>query len=121
MNLPIAHPFIPTPPHWHVLLETLADGNFAAWVAELPESRVISESEEEAIATLEASLEKRINNIKVIHFDTESTRVTPWRGLFGLYKDSKYFDEVMDIIQAERDRLGDEDIDPQFYMPKAAV
>jgi hypothetical protein len=117
MDRTIAHALAVNPLNWHVLLETLADGNFAAWVAELPESRVISESEEGAIATLEALIEPRITNIKVLQFDTESPRINPWRELFGLYKDSKYFDEVMEIIQSERDRLGDEDIDPKFYMP----
>jgi hypothetical protein len=37
--------------------------------------------------------------------------------MFGAFKDDVYFDQVMDIIIAERDALGDDEIDPAYYMP----
>jgi hypothetical protein len=40
----------------------------------------------------------------------------PWVKMFGAFKDDVYFDEVMDIIQADRDALGDDEIDPAYYM-----
>jgi hypothetical protein len=40
----------------------------------------------------------------------------PWVEMFGAFKDDVYFDEVMAIIQADRDALGDDELDPAYYM-----
>jgi hypothetical protein len=40
----------------------------------------------------------------------------PWVKMFGAFKDDVYFEEVMAIIQADRDALGDDELDPAYYM-----
>jgi hypothetical protein len=45
----------------------------------------------------------------------EPNLTNPWMKLFGLFKDDPYFDDVVNIMQAERDTLGDEEIDPAYY------
>jgi hypothetical protein len=37
--------------------------------------------------------------------------------MFGAFRDSVDFDDVVKIIEAERAALGDEDVDPAFYLP----
>jgi hypothetical protein len=37
MNLPIATVAAAAPMAWHLMVESLADGQVAAWVAELPD------------------------------------------------------------------------------------
>ena len=51
-----------------------------------------------------------------IPVDLPSLSENPWKRLFGLFKDDCYFGEVLDIIQAERNSFGDEDLDPEFYL-----
>jgi hypothetical protein len=48
-----------------------------------------------------------------------TTDLNPWVPLFGTFEDNRYryFEEVMAIIEAEREALGDEEIDPAFYQP----
>jgi hypothetical protein len=41
---------------------------------------------------------------------------SPWVRMFGAFKDDVYFDEVMAIIHADRDALGDDELDPAYYM-----
>jgi hypothetical protein len=48
-----------------------------------------------------------------VNFPAPATN--PWLTMFGAFKDDVYFDQVMDIIQAERDALGDDEIDPAYY------
>jgi hypothetical protein len=47
--------------------------------------------------------------------DLSAPETNPWVKMFGAFKDDVYFDQVMDIIQAERDALGDDEIDPAYY------
>jgi hypothetical protein len=42
--------------------------------------------------------------------------ISPWVKMFGTFKDDVYFDQVMAIIQADRDALGDDELDPSYYM-----
>jgi hypothetical protein len=42
--------------------------------------------------------------------------ISPWVKMFGTFEDDVYFDEVMAIIQADRDALGDNELDPAYYM-----
>ncbi len=51
----------------------------------------------------------------------EAQDENPWKPLFGLYKDVPAYEDVIAIIQADRDALGDEEIDPGFYMPNESV
>ena len=51
---------------WHFLVETLGPEQVAAWVAELPDCRVVAESREVAIAALETFLKQRLAKIQVM-------------------------------------------------------
>jgi hypothetical protein len=45
-----------------------------------------------------------------------ASATSPWVKMFGAFKDDVYFDQVMAIIQADRDALGDDELDPSYYM-----
>ena len=102
-----------------LLVKTLESGQVAASVLELPGYRVEAESKELAIDRLRVTLLDNLKDAEALPWhipvSLPSLSENPWKNLFGLFKDDRYFDEVLDIIQAERDSLGDEDLDPEFY------
>ena len=102
-----------------LLVKTLESGQVAASVLELPGYRVEAESKELAIDRLRITLLDNLKDAEALPWqipvNLPSLSENPWKNLFGLFKDDRYFDEVLDIIQAERDSLGDEDLDPEFY------
>ena len=93
------------------------------YIAECPEIGTVDQGEtiEAAFEGLKIATQLYLESFPMpeisLRFMTnmEVTMFTAWRNLFGLFKDDRYFDEVLDIIQAERDSLGDEDLDPEFY------
>ena len=102
-----------------LLVKTLESGQVAASVLELPGYRVEAESKELAIDRLRMTLLDNLKDVEALPWQIPvsfpSLSENPWKNLFGLFKDDHYFDEVIDIIQAERDSLGDEELDPEFY------
>jgi hypothetical protein len=102
------------------LVKTLKPGQVKASVLELPAYQVESSSKASAIADLKALLLDQIQGAEILswQFPMDSSLLpdTPWKRLFGLFRDDPYYDQVLDIIQAERDALGDEDLDPAYYM-----
>ena len=102
-----------------LLVKTLESGQVAASVLELPGYRVEAESKELAIDRLRITLLDNLKDAEALPWqipvNLPSLSENPWKNLFGLFKDDRYFDEVIDIIQAERDSLGDEELDPEFY------
>ncbi len=102
-----------------LLVKTLESGQVAASVLELPGYRVEAESKELAIDRLRITLLDNLKDAEALPWQVAvslpSLSENPWKNLFGLFKDDRYFDEVLDIIQAERDSLGDEELDPEFY------
>ena len=102
-----------------LLVKTLESGQVAASVLELPGYRVEAESKELAIDRLRITLLDNLKDAETLPWQIPvslpSLSENPWKNLFGLFKDDRYFDEVLDIIQAERDSLGDEELDPEFY------
>ena len=103
-----------------LLVKTLESGQVAASVLELPGYRVEAESKELAIDRLRMTLIDNLKDAETVPWqipvDLPSLAENPWKNLFGLFKDDRYFEEVLDIIQAERDAFGDEDLDPGFYL-----
>ena len=78
-----------------------------------------AESKELAIDRLRITLLDNLKDAETLPWQIPvslpSLSENPWKNLFGLFKDDRYFDEVIAIIQAERDSLGDEELDPEFY------
>lgn len=114
-----------------LLVKSLESGQFEASVLELPAYRVEADSREQAIAGLKNALLNQVKDAEVVLLSlpisarrsSEGTAVllsdkNPWKNLFGIFQDDIYFQEVVEIMQAERDSLGDEDIDSAYYMPR---
>lgn len=115
-----------------LLVKSLRSGHFEASVLELPAYRVEAESRESAIEGLKNALLNQIKDAEVVlvslpihaRRDEESPASlpakNPWKNLFGFFQDDDYFQEVVEIIQAERNGLGDEEIDPDYYTSQAS-
>jgi hypothetical protein len=95
---------------WHVLIETLEAGQVAGWIAELPECRVVAESQEAAIASLQALLNQRMATIKVLplQLSTENAE-SSWVKLAGALKDDASFVTWSDRFWAEKQNAVDDD------------
>jgi hypothetical protein len=104
-----------------LLVKTLESGQVAASVLELPGYRVEAASKEIAIERLRTTLIDHLQDVEAMPWqlpvDLPAPANNPWVKMFGAFKDDVYFDQVMDIIIAERDALGDDEIDPAYYMP----
>jgi hypothetical protein len=112
------------------LVNSLESGQFEASVLELPAYRVEADSRELAIAGLKNALLNQFKDAEVVLLSlltnaertpegtpVLSSNTNPWKSLFGIFRDDVYFQEVVEINQAERDALSDENIDPAYYMP----
>ncbi len=106
---------------FRLLVKTMPSGQIEASVLEIPACRVEAASREEAIEALKSSLFAEMKEAEVVDLQVPMRQATAsfnaWKNMFGAFKDDIYFQEVMDIIQAERDALGDEEIDPAYYLP----
>ncbi len=102
----------PTPFTWHVLIETLEQGQVAAWIAELPESKVVAESQEAAIAALKVLLSQRMSMIKVVPLQLPSDNFeNSWAKVVGALEDNASFIEWSDRFWAEKQQsLDNEEI-----------
>jgi predicted RNase H-like HicB family nuclease len=105
-----------------LVLAQQASGRVTASVMEFPSCHVEAETRQTAIADLKILLARHLQNVEMvpvkISLSPPFSASNPWSELSGVFKDSQYFDEVMEIIQSEREKLSDEEIDPSFYMPK---
>jgi predicted RNase H-like HicB family nuclease len=121
MSLPYLQSDSPADIEVTLVLAKQVSGKVTASVMEFPNCHVEAETRETAIADLKILLAQRLQNIEMvpvkISLSTTSSKLNAWSGLFGILKESQYFDEVMSIIQEEREKLGNEEIDPAFYMP----
>ncbi|BAU14128.1 hypothetical protein LEP3755_46730 [Leptolyngbya sp. NIES-3755] len=97
---------LPSDLTWHLFLETIDQGKIAAWVAELPECRVVADSQTAAIAALEDLLKHRMTTIQVLPLQASSENA--WSKLAGLLKDDASFIEWSDRFWAEKQGI-DED------------
>jgi hypothetical protein len=105
MNLPIVAAAAPMT--WHLLVETLHNGQVAAWVAELPDCRVVAASREAAIAQLEPLVQERMAAIEVLPSPFQSQvsdpKPHPITEFFGIFKDDPDFAEIVAQMRAERE------------------
>jgi hypothetical protein len=104
-----------------MLVKKLDSGQVEASVLEFPGYRFEAASREMAIEQLRTALTKQLQNTEFLPLEIPiKTSIAaidqPWNQLFGLFKDDPYFDEVMEIIQAERNALGDDELDPAYYL-----
>ncbi len=98
-----------------MLVKTLDSGQVEASVLEFPGCRIEASSRDIAIDQLRTTVIDRLQDTELLPFEIPVNLANPWVKLFGLFKDDPYFDEVVNIMQAERDVLGDEEIDPAYY------
>jgi hypothetical protein len=112
MNLSLLQPVPVSTLTWHILLETLEQGQISAWVAEFPECRVVAESQEAAILALEVRLNKRMASIKVMPLQLLSRNAeNQWLSLCGVLKDDASFADWSDDFWAEKQqRIEDDEI-----------
>jgi hypothetical protein len=103
-----------------LLVKTLESGQVAASVLELPGYRVEADSKEVAIDQLRTTLIDHLDGVEAsswqLPVELPAPATSPWVKMFGAFKDDVYFDEVMAIIQADRDAIGDDEIAPAYYM-----
>jgi hypothetical protein len=102
-----------------VMVEPLAAERFVASVVEFPGCRMEAETKAAAIAGVRQQLSERLGKaeFEVVTVPMVNGVDNPWLEMFGAFRDSVYFDDVVQIIEAERAALGDEDVDPAFYLP----
>ncbi len=106
MNLAIATVATAAPMTWHLMVESLADGQVAAWVAELPDCRVVAESKESAIAQLEPLIEARMATIDAVEFHLPTQAMNqphPLDDVPAIDKDDPAFIEFMARLRADRE------------------
>lgn len=105
-----------------LLVKSLESGQYEASVLGLPAYRVEAASRELAIEELRKTFLNQVKDAEIVSLSLpiESSVLSdnPWKDLFGIFKDDAYFQEVVDIIHAERESLGEEEIDPAYYMPQ---
>ncbi len=101
--------------HLTMLVKTLDSGQVEASVLEFPGCRIEASSRDIAIGQLRTALIDQLHNTELFPFEIPVNLANPWVKLFGLFKDDPYFDEVMNVIQEERNAFGDEEIDPAYY------
>jgi hypothetical protein len=114
MNLPIATVKAAAPMAWHLMVESLADGQVAAWVAELPDCRVVAESRDaamtsgrsETIAQLEPLVDERMAMIDAVEFYLPihaTPQPHPLDDVPSIDKDDPAFIEFMATLRADRE------------------
>jgi hypothetical protein len=102
-----------------VMVEPFAVEQFVASVVEFPGCRVEAGTKAAAIAGVRQQLSDRLGKaeFEVVTVPMEGGGDNPWLEMFGGFRDSVSFEDVVGIIEAERAALGDGDVDPSFYMP----
>lgn len=105
---------------WHIVLETLADGQVAAWIAEWPDCRVTAAGREEAIGAVKQSLAAKLETVEVVSvsmpFATQAIELAPGERVehpalkfVGILKDDPNFAAWADAFWAEKQRNHDDE------------
>jgi hypothetical protein len=105
---------------WHIVLETLADGQVAAWIAEWPDCRVMAAGREDAIVAVRQSLAAKLEAVEVVSFPMPFVRETielvsekssehPVMKFVGILKDDPNFCAWADEFWAEKQRSHDDE------------
>jgi hypothetical protein len=93
MNLARANSQITAPMTWHLNGGSLANGQVAAWVAELPDCRVVAGSRDAAIAQLEPLVDERMKH--------------PAVKFIGVFENDPDFADILADMRAERELTDD--------------
>jgi hypothetical protein len=110
MNLSLLQPISTSSLTWYVLVETLEQGQIAAWVAQFPESKVTAESQEAAIAALKTLINKRMVAIKVMPLQLSfQNSEDPWFQLCGILKDDASFAQWSDRFWTQKQQSIEDD------------
>ncbi len=111
MNLPIATVEPTAPMTWHLMVESLADGQVAAWVAELPDCRVVAGSRDAAIAQLEPLVDERLATIDAVEFQPQLNSFTaaahPALKFIGVFENDPDFADILADMRVERELADD--------------
>jgi predicted RNase H-like HicB family nuclease len=100
-----------------ILLENLPSGCYVASVFELPDCRVEAETREEAITKIKAAFLERLKHIETISWDVPVQSSEPaWMKFAGVFKDDSDFQEIMQMIRAERNSNDESEVDPSYYL-----
>jgi hypothetical protein len=82
--------------------------------------RVEADTKESAISLVNVLLSERLKNTDIVAFELplpiDSTDESPWKKLFGLFKDDADFAEIATAIRAEREVEDDSEVDPSMYL-----
>jgi hypothetical protein len=111
MNLPVTQPSAAL--NFHFLLEENINGQIVGTVAELPDCRVMAETQAAAIAELEEKLRDRLAKMTIVpvtmpvnsesvNSETEPQRENPWEPFIGMYAGDPIFAEIAAELRAER-------------------
>ncbi|MBD2772787.1 hypothetical protein [Iningainema tapete] len=100
-----------------ILLESLASGNVAASIFELPDCRVEAQTRAEAITQIKAAFLERLKHIETISWDVPVQASEPaWMKFAGVFKSDSDFQEIMQKIRAERNSNDESEVDPSYYL-----
>lgn len=95
---------------WHIVLETLADGQVAAWIAEWPDCRVTAAGREDAIALVKQALDEKSEMAAVLAQSIELIPLEhPAMKFVGMMKDDSSFCAWAEEFWAEKQRSHDDD------------
>jgi predicted RNase H-like HicB family nuclease len=95
---------------WHIVLETLADGQVAAWIAEWPDCRVTAAGREDAIDAVKQALDEKLKMAEVAPQSIELIPLEhPLLKFAGILKDDPLFCAWADAFWAEKQRGHDDE------------
>jgi hypothetical protein len=112
-----------------IILEQRVDGTAVASVLEMPYWRVEAATKEQALTDVRQMLSDRLQHIEIIpaatqpvqpeNLDSIVDRVEAskraWLKFAGIFENDPYFDQIMGVIQAERNSDDDSEVDPAVY------
>jgi hypothetical protein len=95
---------------WHIVVESLTDGQVAAWIAQWPDCRVVSGSRDEAIEAVRSALNQRLGTIEVLPVMIDVVVPEhPIMKFVGIFKDDPTFIAWADEFWAEKQRSHDDE------------
>jgi hypothetical protein len=105
MNPPTASPTASIAQPFQAIVEILANGQVAAWVAEFQDSKVIAADRTTAIVELEKVLKKRLESIErvAIEVDSPTETLRERDTLPSIPSDDQFFKDLMATFRAERE------------------
>jgi hypothetical protein len=95
---------------WHIVVESLTDGQVAAWIAQWPDCRVVAGSRDEAVEAVRSALNQRMGRIEVLPVMIDvGVPEHAMMKFVGIFKDDPTFITWADEFWAEKQRSHDDD------------